>query len=118
MQTAPMLSVTSVDAATRVRSRSASEYNLRVGVLLAAYTLLVAPFVDEVYVAGVEDSSAGHACYLSARITSHLHRTFGGIAPLVADLTSRRQVVVQPNYLPALYTLTSLLRFTQLTDLH
>ena len=58
-----------VGATAEMRRRSASEYNLRVGVLLAAYALLVAPFVDEVHVAGVEDSSAGHACYLSARIT-------------------------------------------------
>ena len=58
-----------VGATAEMRRRSASEYNLRVGVLLAAYALLVAPFVDEVNVAGVEDSSAGHACYLSARIT-------------------------------------------------
>ena len=58
-----------VGATAEMRRRAASEYNLRVGVLLAAYALLVAPFVDEVHVAGVEDSSAGHACYLSARIT-------------------------------------------------
>ena len=61
-----------VSATTEMRRRAASEYNLRVGLLLAAYALLVAPFVDEVWVAGVEDTAAGHACYLSARLTRPL----------------------------------------------
>ena len=61
-----------VATTAEMRRRAASEYNLRTGILLAAYALLVAPFVDEVWVAGTEDTPAGHACYLSVRLTRAL----------------------------------------------
>lgn len=61
-----------VAATAEMRRRAASEYNLRVGVLLAVYALLVAPELNEVWVAGVEDSGSSHTCYYSARLTRSL----------------------------------------------
>lgn len=61
-----------VSATAEMRRRAASDYNLRLGVLLAAYALLVAPQLSEVWVAGVVDTARGHACYYSARITRSL----------------------------------------------
>lgn len=58
-----------VSSTVEMRRRAASEYNLRVGVLLAGYALLVAPELNEVWVAGVEDSGATHACYYSVRLS-------------------------------------------------
>ena len=58
-----------VAATSEMRRRAASEYNLRVAVMLAGYALAVAPGLSEVWVAGIEDSGASHACYYSARIT-------------------------------------------------
>lgn len=58
-----------VGATSQMRRRAATDYNLRLGVLLAAYALDVAPRVREVWVAGVVDSASAHACYYSARLT-------------------------------------------------
>ena len=58
-----------VSTTSEMRRRAASDYNLRLGVLLAGYALLVAPELDEVWVAGVEDGPVSHACYYSARLT-------------------------------------------------
>ena len=41
-----------VSSTTEMRRRAASDYNLRLGVLLAGYALLVAPELEEVWVAG------------------------------------------------------------------
>lgn len=57
-----------VGATTDMRRRAASDYNLRLGLLLASYALLVAPELDQVWVAGVVDNPSGHACYYSARV--------------------------------------------------
>ena len=57
-----------VPATTEMRCRAASDYNLRLGVLLAAYVFGVAPQVREVWVAGVVDGATGHHCYYSARL--------------------------------------------------
>ena len=57
-----------VPATTEMRRRAASDYNLRLGVLLAAYVFGVAPQVREVWVAGVVDGATGHHCYYSARL--------------------------------------------------
>ena len=57
-----------VAATSEMRRRAASDYNLRLAVLLAAYVLAVAPQVREVWVAGVVDSASGHHCYYSARL--------------------------------------------------
>lgn len=61
-----------VPATAEMRRRAATDYNLRLGVLLAAYALMVAPQLDEVWVAGVVDDPARHACYYSARLTRDL----------------------------------------------
>lgn len=61
-----------VSATSEMRRRAASDYNLRLGVLLAAYALLVAPELDEVWVAGVEDGPTSHVCRYSARLTRSL----------------------------------------------
>ncbi len=61
-----------VSATSEMRRRAASDYDLRLGVLLAGYALLVAPELTEVWVAGVEDGPAGHACRYSARLTREL----------------------------------------------
>lgn len=58
-----------VATTAEMRRRAASEYNLRVGVMLAGYALAVAPELTEVWVAGVEDSGSAHTCCYSARIT-------------------------------------------------
>lgn len=49
-----------------MRRRAATDYNLRVVVLLASYVLTCAEDLDRVYVAGVVDTAASHACYVSA----------------------------------------------------
>ena len=61
-----------VATTTEMRRRAASDYNLRLGVLLAGYALLVAPELREVWVSGVVDGPASHACYYSARLTREL----------------------------------------------
>ena len=61
-----------VSATAEMRRRAAADYNLRLGVLLSAYALLVAPQLSEVWVAGVVDTARDHACYYSARITRSL----------------------------------------------
>ncbi len=58
-----------VPATTEMRRRAATDYNLRLLVLLAGYALAVAPELDEVWVAGVVDTATSHACYCSARVT-------------------------------------------------
>ena len=58
-----------VPTTTEMRRRAASEYNLRVGVLLAMCALRLSPRLREVWVAGVIDGPASHTCYYSARIT-------------------------------------------------
>lgn len=58
-----------VATTSEMRRRAASEYNLRLGVLLASFALLVAPELEEIWVAGVEDGPVSHACYYSARLT-------------------------------------------------
>lgn len=49
-----------------MRRRAATDYNLRVVVLMAAYVLACAEDIDRVYVAGVVDTASDHACYVSA----------------------------------------------------
>ena len=61
-----------VAATSEMRRRAASDYNLRLAVLLAAYALAVAPQLSQVWVAGVVDGPAGHACYYSARLDRDL----------------------------------------------
>lgn len=61
-----------VSATAQMRRRAASDYNLRLGVLLARYALMVAPQLREVWVAGVIDTARDHACYFSARLTRSL----------------------------------------------
>ena len=58
-----------VSSTTEMRRRAASDYNLRLGVLLAGYALLVAPELEEVWVAGVVDGPVRHDCYYSVRLT-------------------------------------------------
>lgn len=58
-----------VASTTEMRRRAASDYNLRLGVLLAGYALLVAPQLEEVWVAGVVDGPVRHDCYYSVRFT-------------------------------------------------
>ncbi|MBM6675356.1 hypothetical protein H6A07_01160 [Olsenella uli] len=61
-----------VSATSEMRRRAASDYDLRLGVLLASYALLVAPELEEVWVAGVEDGPQSHVCRYSARLTRAL----------------------------------------------
>ena len=61
-----------VAATSEMRRRAATDYNLRLGVLLAAYALAVAPRLSAVWVAGVVDTAASHACYYSACLTRRL----------------------------------------------
>lgn len=61
-----------VGATAEMRRRAASDYNLRLGILLASYVLQVAPQLSEVWVAGVLDTARDHACYYSARLTRRL----------------------------------------------
>lgn len=70
-----------VPATAQMRRRAATDYNLRLGVLLAGYALAVAPELDAVWVAGVTDDPTGHACYYSARLERVLMET--------VDLTGR-----------------------------
>lgn len=70
-----------VPTTTQMRRRATTDYNLRLGVLLAGYVLTVAPELDAVWVAGVVDSPAGHACYYSVRLERSLLET--------VDLTGR-----------------------------
>ena len=56
-----------VPATAEMRRRAATDYNLRLVVLLARYAFLACPELDEVWVAGVRDSAADHRCYVSAR---------------------------------------------------
>ena len=61
-----------VGATAEMRRRAASDYNLRLGILLASYAFQVAPQLSEVWVAGVLDTARRHACYYSARLTRRL----------------------------------------------
>ena len=61
-----------VGATSQMRRRAATDYNLRMGVLLAAYALAVAPRLSAVWVAGVVDTASSHACYYSCCLTRHL----------------------------------------------
>lgn len=61
-----------VGATAEMRRRAATDYNLRLGVLLAAYALLVAPRLSAVWVAGVLESASSHACYYSVCLTRAL----------------------------------------------
>lgn len=70
-----------VPATSLMRRRATTDYNLRLGLLLAGYVLTVAPELDAVWVAGVVDGPAGHACYYSARLERALLET--------VDLTGR-----------------------------
>lgn len=55
-----------VPASASMRRRAATDYNLRVLILLAAYTLRCCEDIEHVYVAGVEDTATRHTCYCSA----------------------------------------------------
>ncbi len=55
-----------VRTTSAMRRRAATEYNLRVVVLMAAYVLTCAEDIERVYVAGVVDTASDHACYVSA----------------------------------------------------
>ena len=57
-----------VETTAAMRRRAATDYNLRVVVLMAAYVLTCAADIDRVYVAGVRDTASSHACYVSACI--------------------------------------------------
>lgn len=61
-----------VDATADMRRRAATDYNLRLMVLLARYAFLVSEELDEVWVAGVRDSAADHRCYCSVRFEREL----------------------------------------------
>ena len=61
-----------VDATAEMRRRAATDYNLRLVVLLARYAFLACPELDEVWVAGVRDSATDHRCYVSARFEREL----------------------------------------------
>ena len=58
-----------IAATADMRRRAATDYNLRVLVLCAAHALKTCPQLDEIWVAGVEDSPAGHSCLCSAVVT-------------------------------------------------
>lgn len=58
-----------VPATSEMRRAAATDYNLRLAVLLAGYAFAVAPELDQVWVAGVVDTAADHACYYSVRLT-------------------------------------------------
>ena len=57
-----------VPATEAMRRRAATDYNLRLVVLLAAYVFAATEDIGSVHVAGVVDTAARHACYVSARI--------------------------------------------------
>ena len=72
VQTAYVDGLGIVSASQVMRRRATSDYNLRLGLLLARYALLVAPELREVWVAGVVDTPRSHACYYSVRIERDL----------------------------------------------
>ncbi|WP_321973407.1 hypothetical protein [Paratractidigestivibacter sp.] len=55
-----------VETTAAMRRRSATDYNLRVLILMAAYVFTCTEDIDRVYVAGVRDTASSHACYASA----------------------------------------------------
>lgn len=57
-----------VAASASMRRRAATDYNLRVLILLAACALRCCEDLGRAYVAGVEDTATRHACYCSAVI--------------------------------------------------
>ena len=57
-----------VPATSEMRRRAATDYNARLAVLLAGYAFSVAPELAEVWIAGVVDTPADHACYYSVRV--------------------------------------------------
>ena len=59
-----------------MRARAASDYALRLGILLAAYAFGSSPAINECYVMGVLDDSKTHACYYSVCFD---RTRFGGI---------------------------------------
>lgn len=57
-----------VAASANMRRRAATDYNLRLIVLMAAYVFHCTTDIQEVWIAGVVDSATGHACYCSAKL--------------------------------------------------
>lgn len=57
-----------VAATESMRRRAATDYNLRLVVLLAAYAFAATEDIERVYVAGTVDTATRHACYVSACI--------------------------------------------------
>ncbi len=58
-----------VPASSDMRRRAATDYNLRIALLLSSFVLATCQEVSEVWVAGVMDTATSHSCYYSARIT-------------------------------------------------
>jgi len=58
-----------VPATTDMRRRAATDYNLRLGVLLAALSFRCSPTLERAWVAGTVDTATAHACYYSVTLT-------------------------------------------------
>jgi len=58
-----------VPATTDMRRRAATDYNLRLGVLLAALAFRCSPTLERAWVAGTVDTATAHACYYSVTFT-------------------------------------------------
>ncbi|WP_165443648.1 type IV pilus biogenesis/stability protein PilW [Olsenella sp. Marseille-P4559] len=56
-----------VPATSEMRRRAATDYNLRVGILLAACAFRCSPQIQRVWVAGTTDTPQSHDCYFSVR---------------------------------------------------
>lgn len=56
-----------VSATPEMRRRAATDYNLRVGILLAAYAFRCSSLIQRVWVAGSVDTPQSHDCYYSVR---------------------------------------------------
>lgn len=57
-----------VAASSSMRRRAATDYNLRILILLSAYALLRCDDLERVWIAAVEDTARRHACHCSAVI--------------------------------------------------
>lgn len=57
-----------VPASDAMRRRAATDYNLRVLVLLCAYVFNNTPDLHRVWISGVVDTATSHACYCSAAL--------------------------------------------------
>lgn len=64
-----------IPTTSTMREQMASEYALRLGILVAAHAFWCSDHIEEVWVAGILDDASAHRCLYSVRFPRHAFRT-------------------------------------------